>query len=144
MKRSFASLMSTTSHLEFGPLTSVRVGPLRRHDRALAVVAHPLRASLQLLQPDPQLPLLPAKAALHLLRSLILLLQLLKKRQKMQNLRRKVHRRRSRLMLGESGETPGRTFMCSCACLKRLRVVFLTESDDSGICSLSCSRQCLS
>lgn len=35
------------------------------------------------------------------------------------------------------------TFMWSCARLRRLRVVFLIESDDSGICSLSCSRQCL-
>lgn len=45
---------------------------------------------------------------------------------------------------GGSGKTLPLTFMCSCARLKRLRVVFLTESDDSGICSLSCSRQCLS
>lgn len=58
--------------------TSVRVGPLGGHGRPLAVVPHPLRASLQLLQPDPQLPLLPAQAALHLLRALVLLLQLLK------------------------------------------------------------------
>lgn len=35
------------------------------------------------------------------------------------------------------------TFIWSCARLRRLRVVFLIESDDSGICSLSCSRQCL-
>lgn len=132
------------THQEPGPLTSVRVGPLRRHDRALAVVAHPLRASLQLLQPDPQLPLLPAKTALHLFGSLILLLQLLKSRQGKQNLRCKVHHRRCRLMLQESGKTLCLTLMCSCARLKRLRVVFLTESDDNGICSLSCSRQCLS
>lgn len=58
--------------------TSVGVGPLGRHDRALAVVPHPLRASLQLLQPNPQLSLLPAQTALQLLCELILLLQLLK------------------------------------------------------------------
>lgn len=58
--------------------TSVRVGPLGGHGRPLTVVPHPLRASLQLLQPNPQLPLLPAQAALQLLRALVLLLQLLK------------------------------------------------------------------
>lgn len=60
-----------------GACTSVGVGPLGGHGRALAVVPHPLRAPLQLLQPNPQLPLLPAQTALHLLCALVLLLQLL-------------------------------------------------------------------
>lgn len=50
----------------------------------MTVVPHPLGASLQLLQPHPQLSLLPAQTALHLLRTLILLLQLLKLKKKRQ------------------------------------------------------------
>lgn len=34
------------------------------------------------------------------------------------------------------------TLMCSCACLSRLRVVFLAESEDRGTCCFSCSKQC--
>lgn len=57
--------------------TSVRIWPLGGHARPLTVVPHSLRASLQLLQPNLQLPLLPEQTALQLLRALILLLQLL-------------------------------------------------------------------
>ena len=39
---------------------------------------------------------------------------------------------------------PVPTFMWSWARLRRLRVVFLIESDDRGTCFLSCSRQYLS
>lgn len=45
----------------------------------MAVVPHPLRAPLQLLQTNPQLSLLPAQAALQLLGALVLLLQLLRR-----------------------------------------------------------------
>ena len=57
--------------------TSVGVGALRGHGGAQAVVPHPLSAALQVIQPHLQLPLLPAQAPLHLLGTLVLLLQLL-------------------------------------------------------------------
>lgn len=128
--------------------TSVGVRPLGGHGGPLAVVPHPLRASLQLLQPNPQLSLLPAQASLHLLCTLILLLQLLNggKGQKERERRRQQWSIVCKLF--KSGRTVylsvASTFMWSWARLSRLRVVFLMESDDRGTCFLSCSRQCLS
>lgn len=73
-------LFISISVVNLSPPTSVGVRPLGGHGGAVAVVPHPLRAPLQLLQPNPQLSLLPAKAILQPLRSLVLLLQLLEPR----------------------------------------------------------------
>lgn len=147
--------------------TSVWIRPLGGHGRPLTVVPHPLRASLQLLQPNPQLPLLPEQTTLQLLSTLVLLLQLLKREgreknkwaadqtlgttkrhdnhcwgKKAQRLRRHI----CRTLYSQPGlhrEGALFTFMWSWARLSRLRVVFLMESDEWGTCFLSCSRQCL-
>lgn len=126
--------------------TSVWIRPLGGHARPLAVVPHSLRASLQLLQPNPQLPLLPEQTALQLLCTLILLLQLLKWGGREENkwaADKASHPPDSSLNQELDAWGVVFTFMWSWARRSRLRVVFLTESDDRGTCFLSCSRQCL-